>query len=429
MENKVGIETFFTDTPGVGGKIKVYPEDFYVCEEIQLPYLKDGEYTIAKVWSRNWETNRLVLKLAKELGISRDDIAFSGTKDKRAVTIQWMSFKTEPDRVKDIDISDVKINDIRKSHRTLHLGMHKGNDFKIIIRDMRVESEKAVELANRTGGTIIEEGGFPNWFGIQRFGALRPITHEVGRYIVKGDYEKAVKTYIANPIEGENEECKKARSYLERTWDHEGALDIYPQNLHFERSIIKYLKNNPEDYISSLKKLPRNLRMMFVHAYQSYLFNRMVSKRLKEGYPLNDALVGDVLLPADRSGLPNKNTKVEVSEKNIDKASKMVRAGKAYVSGPLIGCHTEFSGGIQGEFEKKLMEEESLEKEDFVIPKLTSLSSTGTRREMFSKVKDLKWNPDRGGLKLEFSLNKGCYATTLLREFMKLPPSQVARYS
>ncbi|MFO7792575.1 MAG: tRNA pseudouridine(13) synthase TruD [Candidatus Saliniplasma sp.] len=429
MEKKVGIETFFTDTEGVGGRIKVYPEDFHVIEDIELPELKEGEYSIAKIWSRNWETNRLVLKLAKELGISRDDISFSGTKDKRAITTQWMSFKTKPQRFENIDIKDVKITEIQYSHRTLHLGMHNGNDFKIIIRELKVEEDEAIELADMTGNRILDEGGFPNWFGIQRFGALRPITHEVGRYIIKSDFEKAVKIYIANPIEGENEVCKKAREYLEKTWDYEGALEMYPQNLHFERSMIKHLIKNPEDYVGSLKKLPRNLRMMFVHAYQSYLFNRMVSERLKDGYPLNDALVGDVLLPADRSGLPNKNTKVEVSERNLEKASNMVKQGKAYVSGPLIGCHTEFSDGIQGEIERNIMEKEGLEKEDFVIPELSSLSSTGTRREMFSQVKDLSWELARGGLKLEFGLNKGCYATTLLREFMKLPSSQIARYS
>ncbi|MGM0405802.1 MAG: tRNA pseudouridine(13) synthase TruD [Thermoplasmatota archaeon] len=429
MESKVGIETFFTDTKGVGGKIKVYPEDFCVSERIRLPELMDGEYSVAKVWSRNWETNRLILKLAKELGISRDDIAFSGTKDKRAITVQWMSFKTEPEELKQIDINDVKISDVKKSHRSFHLGMHNGNDFKIIIREMEYDQEKTLELADMVGGKILDEGGFPNWFGIQRFGALRPITHEVGKYIVKSDFEKAVKTYIANPIEGENERCFEARSFLEDTWDYEKAYEIYPDSLHFEKSMIKHLVKKPEDYVGSIKKLPRNLRMMFVHAYQSYLFNRMVSERLKEGYPLNDTLVGDILLPADSSGLPNKNTKVEVSERNLEKASSMVKQSKAYVSGPLIGCHTEFSGGVQGEIERSLMEEENLIKEDFVIPELSSLSSTGTRREMFSTVRDLNWELSRGGLKLEFGLNKGCYATTLLREFMKLPPSEIDRYS
>ncbi len=429
MESKVGIETFFTDTEGVGGKIKVYPEDFCVSERIRLPELRDGEYSVAKVWSRNWETNRLVLKLANELGISREDISFSGTKDKRAVTVQWMSFKADPTEVNKIDIQDVKICEVKQSHRSLHLGMHHGNDFKIIIREMDCGQEKAKELADMAGDKILDEGGFPNWFGIQRFGAIRPITHEVGKYIVKSDFETAVKTYIANPMEGESEQCFEARRFLEETWDYEKAYEIYPNNLHFERSIIKHLIKKPEDYVGSLKKLPRNLRMMFVHAYQSYLFNRMVSKRLERGYPLNDALIGDILLPTDSSGLPNKNTKVEVSERNLEKASSMVKQGKAYVSGPLIGCHTEFSGGVQGEIERNIMEDENLRKEDFVIPKLSSLSSTGTRREMFSTLKNLNWELDRGGLKLEFGLNKGCYATTLLREFMKLPSSKIAQYS
>jgi len=429
MEKKVGIETFFTDTPGVGGRIKVYPEDFYVIEDIELPHLKDGDYAVAKVWSRNWETNRLIQKLASELGISRNDIAFSGTKDKRAITIQWMSFKADAERLDDIELKDVKITDTMTSHRSLHLGIHRGNDFRIVIRNMDVDDEQAKEIADSTGQIIMEKGGFPNWFGIQRFGALRPITHEVGRYIVRSDYEKAVKSYIANPMDAENEDCREARQFLEDTWDYEEALKIYPGNLYFEKTMIKYLKDHPEDYIGSLKKLPRNLRTMFVHAYQSYLFNRMVSIRLKEGYPLNDVLVGDIILPADRSGLPNKDTSVEVTEKNIGKASEMVKKNKAYVSAPLVGAHTEFSKGIQGEIEKKVIDEENIKREDFIVPELRDVSSTGTRREVLSMVRDLTWELDRGGLKLEFGLNKGCYATTLLREFMKLPSSKIVRYS
>ncbi len=429
MEKKVGIETFFTDTPGIGGRIKVYPEDFYVVEDIKLPEVKKGDFIIAKVWARNWETNRLVQKLAGELGISRDDIAFSGTKDKRAITIQWMSFKVDPERLNNIDIKDVKITEPIISHRSLHLGLHRGNDFRIIIRNMDVDNEQAKQITDKTGQAIMDQGGFPNWFGIQRFGALRPITHEVGKYIVGSDYEKAVKSYIANPMDGENDECRKARQFLDDTWDYEEALKIYPSTLYFERNMIKFLKNHPEDYVGSLKKLPRNLRTMFVHAYQSYLFNRMVSIRLKEGYPLNDTLVGDILLPADRSGLPNKDTSVEVSEKNLRKASEMVKQGKAYVSAPLVGCHTELSEGVQGEIERRVIEEEGINMEDFVTPELRDVSSTGTRREIFSIVRDLTWELDSGGLKLEFGLNKGCYATTLLREFMKLPSSKIARYS
>ncbi|MEF8873630.1 MAG: tRNA pseudouridine(13) synthase TruD [Candidatus Thermoplasmatota archaeon] len=429
MEEKVGLELFFTETPGIGGKLKKYPEDFRVEEEIELFDETEGEYSIAKIWSRNWESNRLVKRLADELGISRRDIDFSGTKDKRAITIQWMSFKVSPEKLKELSIKDVEVKEVFTSHRSLNIGSHTGNRFNILVRDFKVEKEEALKRADKTGDKIRNEGGFPNWFGVQRFGTMRPITHIVGRKITKGDFEGAVKTYIGSPQKGENEECYEARKFLEECWDLEEALDRYPSTLTFERRMIKHLIDNPGEYVSALKTLPHNLLMMFVHAYQSYLFNKMVTLRLKKGMPLNEALIGDVVLPADKEGLPNKDTKVIVHERNREKASTMVKEGKAFVSAPLYGHNSEFSEGEQGEIERKIVEEEGVKKDDFIIPEISSISSTGTRRSVFAPAKDLSWGLQGEALELSVGLNKGTYATTLLREFMKHPPEKVHLYS
>ncbi len=429
MEKKVGLECFFTDAPGVGGKLKKYPEDFRVKEEIDLFDESEGDYSIAKVWSRNWETNRLIKRLSKELNIAREKIDFCGTKDKRAITTQWMSFKCDPEKLNDLSMKDVEIQEIFTSHRSLTMGAHKRNKFEILIRDLAVEPEVAIDRANEIGKKIKDEGGFPNWFGVQRFGTLRPITHIVGKKILKGDFEGAVKTYVASPKKGEGKSCYEAREFLEDDWNIEEALEIYPQVLTFERDILKYLSKNPGDFVSALKTLPHNLLMMFVHAYQSYLFNRMVSLRLKRDLPLNDALLDDVILPADSDGLPNKDTQVKVRKRNLSKASDMVRKGKAFVSAPLYGHKSELSEGEQGDIERKIIEEEDIEKEDFIIPEISSISSTGTRRNVFAPVKEFEWKLQGKALRLDFSLNKGSYATTLLREFMKHPPEKVNLYS
>ncbi len=431
MEEKVGIELFYTDTPGVGGRLKKYPEDFVVKEILEMDFTDDGEgYTIARVISRNWETNRLVKELARRLNIDRDKIAFAGTKDKRAITEQWMSFETEPKKVEKLDIRRVEIKDIQTSHRSLHIGAHRGNGFEVMIRDMEVDEQEVIERESSTGEKIKEKGGFANWFGLQRFGIIRPITHEVGKKIVEGDYQGAVNKYVANPIDGEDEECYQARKFLEDTWDIEEALDRYPEALTFEKGMLRKLREDQDDYVSALRSLPHNLLMMFVHAYQSYLFNRIVSERLKRGIPIDDVRVGDIILPTKRNGLPNKDTPVDVTEDNVDKVSKMVKRGKAFVSAPLFGYHSRFSEGEQGEIEREIIvEEEDVLREDFVIPEISSISSTGSRREMFAPVRDLDWKMEGGGLNLSFELNKGSYATTLLREFMKLPPEQVKNYS
>ncbi len=430
MENKVGIELFIVPCPGIGGKLKKYPEDFCVREELGTDKWEgDGDYVLASVWSRNWETNRLVRRLSRELRISRRRIRFAGTKDKRAVTSQWMTFKVEPEKLAKLNIKDVEISEIKLSNRSLFIGAHQGNWFDIVVRDLDVDAEKVKLYSQEIGSYIENLGGFPNWFGVQRFGTVRPITYLTGKAIVDGDFERAVKIYIANPIKGEGKECYEARKNLEDGWDYKKALQDYPHLLTFERAIIQELVKDPDDYVSALKVLPDNLLKMFVHAYQSYLFNRFLSERLKKGLPLNDVVVGDVVLPTDRDGYTVLANSVEIKERNLSRASKMVKEGKAYVSAPLFGMESELSRGEQGEIERKILEEEGLENRDFVVPEIRKLSSRGIRRSIFSPVKDLEWEVNPKGLRLSFFLHKGSYATCLLREFMKLPGELVNRYS
>ncbi len=430
MEKKVGIDRFMVSSPGVGGRLKRYPEDFIVEEELDYDrFLGDGDYILAKVWSRNWETNRLIRQFSRALGISRERIKFSGTKDKRAVTTQWISFDVEPERLNKIHIKDVEICEIKKAIRLLHLGAHTRNRFKIIIRDMDKGIDESKKRADVIGEEIKEIGGFPNWFGVQRFGTIRPITHEVGRALIEGDFKKAFYIYVANPMDKENEICREARQFLEDTNDYREALKHYPNRLTFEKTALQALVENPGDYQAALSALPNNLLKMFIHAHQSYIFNKILSMRMERGLPLKDVVEGDMVLPSGKHGLPNTDTPVEISSRNLEKSSKMVREGKGYVSAPLFGLDSEFSGGEQGEIERKVLKEEGFKRRDFTVPSMRFLSSKGTRRPILASVDDLKWGDEAGGLMLSFSLYKGCYATCLLREFMKLPSSKAHLYS
>ncbi|HHD16888.1 MAG TPA: tRNA pseudouridine(13) synthase TruD, partial [Euryarchaeota archaeon] len=109
-ELDVGLEVYYTDVLPIGGKLKKEPEDFIVNEiSDKPPEKRGGEYTIARVTVRNWETNRLIKLLSQKLGISKRRIGFAGTKDKRAITSQLMSFKCPIDDVLSISLKDVKI--------------------------------------------------------------------------------------------------------------------------------------------------------------------------------------------------------------------------------------------------------------------------------------------------------------------------------
>jgi len=424
FEKNIGVETFLTSNTGVGGKLRTLPEDFIVEEVSKYPpQVKKGIYTIAKVTTRNWETNQLIKELSNALHVSRKRISFAGTKDKRAVTSRLMSFyKISKDELSKIKIKDINIEDIYVSNHVVKIGELIGNKFEITVRNIDNNTKK--ENVQDIVSTITEHDGFPNFYGVQRFGTTRPITHIVGKHIVCGSFDKAVMAYIANPIQGEDEETYKLRASLQKTRDYSEALTSYPDNLNFEKAILNKLVVNPEDFIGALKELPKNLLTMFVYAYQSYIFNRILSKRIQKKLPLNKAIVGDIVLPI-RKNIIDKN-EVKTKENNLDKVNKQISKGKAFVSGLLFGSESDFSEGEMGEIEHKIIEEEKIDPRDFVIPEIPYLSSSGSRRPLLAPIKNLEFKLKKDGLKpgkkvlnLKFELSKGCYATSLLREFMK----------
>jgi len=146
--------------------------------------------------------------------------------------------------------------------------------------------------------------------------------------------------------------------------------------------------------------------------------------RIKKGLPLNNAIIGDIVLPVRNDIIDDKA--IMVKENNIDKVNIQMSKNKAFVSGLLYGSDSVFSDGEMGEIERKIIKKENIDPRDFIIPEIPFISSSGSRRALLCSVEDLKYdlfeNPDDKTKKsavLEFSLRKGSYATSLLREFMK----------
>jgi tRNA pseudouridine13 synthase len=418
-ESDLGMEMFLTEgVPGIGGKLRRTPEDFTVDEiSIMPPESPDGRFVIAKVWHRNWEANRLVRRLASNLHVGRMRVGFAGTKDGRAVATQLMSFNAPFADVQALAIPDVRVTDAYMAKRMITIGDLIGNRFEIVVSDIEPGADIA-GLCERTRKLLDEAGGFPNYFGVQRFGSVRPITHLIGLDLTRGDVEGAVMRYVANPLM-EDSEVTEARKRLQETRDFERALKEFPMKLTFERTLIGHLVEKPGDYIGALRTLPQNLLMMFVHAYQSYMFNKMISERMRRGLSLKTPEVGDLVLPLDKNHLPDHDSPIPVTADNLDKARKNASEGKAFVSGLLYGTESTFADGVMGEIERDIIEREGISRMDFQIVGLREASSKGTRREILAPYKDLRIDVEDGGAKFAFSLNKGCYATCLMREFMK----------
>jgi len=246
----------------------------------------------------------------------------------------------------------------------------------------------------------------------------------VGKYIVQGEFEKAAMTYIGNPMKGENETTYALRAELEKTRDYAKAFHSYPQALNFEKAMLNKLIQNPSDFIGAFKELPKNLLMMFVNAYESLVFNKILSERIRRNLPIHQAVIGDIIYPMRKNSIVNEI--IPVTTSNIDKVNAQISKKKAVVTGLLVGYDSMYADGEMGKIEHAVIDAQKIDPRDFIIPEIPFLSSSGLRRPLLALLPSLEWTlhtdeytMDRQALTMHFELQKGCYATSLIREIMK----------
>ncbi|MCL7412218.1 MAG: tRNA pseudouridine(13) synthase TruD [ANME-2 cluster archaeon] len=429
IERDTGVLVYATSTPGLDGIIRQVPEDFVVEELTNREEQETGKYLICTLTKKNWDTHHLVRDISRILRISQQRIGLAGTKDKQALTTQKVSiYDMDTPDLERVRLKDVTITAVGRSNKQVSLGDMWGNRFRIMIRKIAKPADDVSTLMDLTSSQIREQGGVPNFFGIQRFGIQRPITHLVGKKLVEGDIEGAALDYISRPCPGESVDVRQVRQYVLDTLDFKGGLEKYPLRLRYERAMMSHLVEKPEDYAGAFMSLSPNLRKMFVHAYQSFLFNLMVSRRLERGLTINEALVGDIVCFKNATGLPDPTRTQMVTEDTLDGINNLVRRGRAFVTAPVYGYETPMGEGLPGEIEQAVIEEKKVEVGGFRMPGLPELASRGLRREIIIPV-DLEFrvmedtlNPLCTAVVLAFDLQKGAYATTVLREFMKVSP-------
>ncbi|MFH0835807.1 MAG: tRNA pseudouridine(13) synthase TruD [Candidatus Micrarchaeota archaeon] len=331
--------------------------------------LENNYFTHFVLQKNNWNSMQAVNAIAHRLHAKPSRFNFAGTKDKNAITTQLCSaFCIEPARLLSIHVKDVSINGAWKSSAKVKLGDLQGNRFTITLTK---ENTGLVELPSTETIKIQAESHnllFPNFFGTQRFGSMRENTHLVGEFLLKGDFHGAVLNYLAYTDDNErDEESKAARKRLATELNFTEALNYYPRHLRFERDLLYHLAANPNDFVGALQKFPRNLQLMFVHAFQSYLFNLALQERVKQD-----------------------------AEWSEDEEAN------------LVGLDSQVTDA-----EAALLAEKGLTQESFKFTSMPWLSSRGSKRKLFVKAKDFAVLNEEPPV-LRFALDSGCYATVFL---------------
>lgn len=415
LDLELGLASYLTDTPGIGGHLRGEPEDFRVIELGDGPKPGDGAFTAARIELRNWETNRFAGIAARKMGIRPGLVAFAGMKDKRAVTEQWFTFKCPEDRLANLaELNDVQVLEQRRTNRKTFAGAHAGNRFVLRVRGHHGDAETVDACLDQ----IRQHGGVPHFFGHQRFGSgVRPITAQMGKLIVAGDLEGAVRLYCGQPMEGEREETYAARKAFDEQGP-EAALEILPRPLDLERAMMERLVKQPDDWRYALMALPHNLRTLFVHAHQSWVFNHILSARLDAGLGLKAAHVGDRVMGIEDDGTQT----VPVTARNLERVQAELDAGRAVLTAPLPGMDTPMATGLPGEIEAAVLERLGIQAADFRCSQLPSAASPGRRRGILQHVDALESTWVDGDPVVSFALGRGSYATVVMRELLKAGP-------
>lgn len=341
-------------------QIKELPEDFIVKEISNVKLSEKGVYSIFSMKKRDYTTEKAVQQVADSLHIYRKRFGYAGSKDSKAITEQSISIhNASPEKVKSLNLKDISLKFIGFSDEPISLGDLEGNSFEIIVRNITKKPKKISRIIN--------------YFGEQRFSTNNA---EIGKAIIKKDFKKAVDRLL-------------------------GSIG------NDEKKVIEHLQKNKNDFVGALKEIPWKTLTMYIHAYQSKLWNETVEELVKA-------------LPAIEE--------FEVNSKKVKKTKKFpapqAAAGLSNPKIPIIGFASEIQDQKIKVIVDKILQNEDVKPNDFVIRAIPDLSSAGNEREMFVEIKDLNigelegddLNLNKEKVRISFSLGKGSYATEVVKE-------------
>ena len=443
IEKIVGIEVFSSSGyEGIQARIKKRYKDFIVREitysgrvlEIKEDFgptyfsedNKDN-YTLFNLIKINKDTFEAVRLISKALGILPKSIGYAGLKDKRSISVQMASIRGNyVEKLKNLKLNDIYIRNIYPSKNPVKLGYNWGNQFVITLRNIKHKPDqmnKIEELFRYLG-----DHGFPNYYGLQRFGTFRPNSHIIGRFILESQFKKAYEEFVIKDYSTELPQSQKVRADLAKTGDLEKALNSFPTSLGYERTMIKYLLDNPGDYEGAINQLPKYLFKLLISSFQSYLFNKMVSLRVQQGNSLYHPVKGDVICILDEENGNITQIKHTYGGRYDEYLQEARKLNRAKIIAPLVGYNTDL-----GDFPYmkslflEVIKNDRISLNLFKNRLLEMYEFKGSFRPIMVKpigLKNLEYSsddlfPDRYKMKIEFSLQKGSYATLLLREIVK----------
>jgi tRNA pseudouridine13 synthase len=256
-------------------KLKQQPEDFRVEEITRVVPGPGGAFGFYRLEKRGWATLDAMQAIRRRWHLRPDQLSCAGIKDRHAQTVQFLTIRDGPRRgLTHHQVTLHYLGQIDRPYRTLDIV---ANRFDITLRALRPE-----EIAPATSALEeIRAQGIPNYFDDQRFGSVLAGSEFVARHLILGRFEDALRLALTAPYTHDRAESKREKEILLAHWGNWAQCKAaLPRG--DARILADYLVHHPSDFRGAIARMHHDLASLYLAAYQSYLWNRILACRLKE---------------------------------------------------------------------------------------------------------------------------------------------------
>ena len=385
IDNEIGISVYTTKSSSVQGKIKQNENDFLVKEVLSEKAIDSFDnlvgHAVYLLKKSGIDTNHALIDIEKRYGLVLKAL---GLKDAHAQTEQYVYTYKKLDSLAEIEGKKYSAKRIGFVKKPISKKDMLGNIFEIKVSDL-----------NEPLPSFTDVEKILNFFGYQRFGSKRPITHLVGKSIIKGNYEEALDYLLNFSSKYDSEKNNQFRKLISERKSESEIIELLPYSMDIERNLLKQLSKD-KDPKNAIRSIPLSLRRFYIQAYQSFLFNKTLSLAYEFEEELFLSTVDDVCF--------DKNSILGKFENDPNQRLAI----------PLIG-HSYYKKSRFDYYIKKILDDELLTPKDFFIKDFQEISVDGGFRNASINYLNLNINENL----IKFQLSRGSYATIVLREILK----------